>query len=94
MAEKEKKHKSEHKHTPAPKGRGKTHEMHIRKADSGGYSARHEMMPDELTGKDLPEQEHLLPDLQSLHDHIDNHFGENEEGGEPGSPSPSPTPAA
>ena len=56
------------------KKKGKTKSMHVRKADSGGFIASHSMQPDEQ-GMPSPDQEHILPDLESLKDHMGQHFG-------------------
>jgi len=76
MAEKEKKTE---KKKPTKKGKTKT--MHIRKADSGGFVANHDMLPEEMEGKmqQPPPQEHVLPDLSALQDHVGQHFGPEEE---------------
>lgn len=64
MADKKKKHKV--------KG------MRVRKATTGGYIAHHdEMMPGE-DGTMPPQEEHVLPDLAALKDHM-NHFEPQEE---------------
>ena len=75
MAEKEK--KTEKKKTTTH--HGKTKEIHARRATSGGYIARHDMMPDEATGKEPPEQEHVLPDIEALKQHMQDHLGPEEE---------------
>lgn len=58
------------------KKKHKVHGMRIRKAH-GGYIANHEMPPG-ADGKMPPEQEHILPDLAALKDHMD-HFEPPEE---------------
>ena len=75
MAEKEKKseHKTEKKH-----GKSKVKGMHVRKAENGGYISTHELLNDPMTGKAGPEQEHILPDLAALKEHM-NHFEPQEE---------------
>jgi hypothetical protein len=70
------------KKTEKKKGKkGKTKTMHIRKADSGGFVANHDMLPEEMEGKmqQPPPQEHVLPDLENLKAHVQDHFGDEEE---------------
>lgn len=83
MAEKEKKSEKKSK-----KKKHQVKAMHVRKADSGGYVATHELPSDE-SGMPQPNQEHVLPDLNALKEHMD-HF-EPEQGGEQ---APAPMPAA
>lgn len=87
MAEEKKKpeHKSKHR-----KG---LHEMHIRKAASGGFIAKHPDSrgrmnhdgADAETGENL---QHVLPDMEGLHDHMEQHMG----GAEPGEAAPGAEP--
>jgi hypothetical protein len=74
MAEKEK--KAEKK---SNKKKHKVKSMHIRKADNGGFIAQHELPPDEQ-GAPQPGQEHILPDIGALQQHVGDHFGDEEEG--------------
>jgi hypothetical protein len=61
--------------------KGKTKEIHARRADSGGYIAKHDMLPEEMEGKMLqpPQQEHVLPDIEALKQHMQDHLGPEEE---------------
>ena len=69
----------------------KPHSMHIKRGKSGGFIVEHHHQADD--GDMTPEPEdHVVPDLASLHDHIDQNMGDQE-------PAPSPdmsqaTPAA
>jgi hypothetical protein len=58
--------------------KGKTKSMHVRKADSGGFIANHQMQPDDA-GMAQPDQEHILQDLPQLQQHMADHFGPEEE---------------
>jgi len=91
MAEKEKKHESKSESKPK---KHKVKIMHIRKADSGGYVAGHELPPDMMTGKVPPEQEHILPDIEAMKQHVQDHMGPDEEEGQPAGATPAPTPSA
>ena len=67
----------------APKsGKGRVHEIRIRRA-KGGFIAKHEpeMDPDNPAAP-KPDDEHVIPDLAALHNHIDQHWGD----GEPAAP--------
>lgn len=73
------KKKSEKK--PAKKKGGKKVKgMHVRKADSGGFIAKHDA-PDEGAA-----EEHVLPDMAALQSHMSDHMGEDEVGPAPVSP--------
>lgn len=62
-------------------------EMRLRHAASGGYIAKHSFKPG--PGEAAPEdEEHAIPDLDSLHDHIDNHFSAPPKPQAPAMPSP------
>jgi len=86
MAEKKPEKKSEKKKAGK---KGKTKEIHARRADSGGYIAKHDMMPEEMEGKmqQPPQQEHVLPDIEALKQHMQDHLGpeEEEQEGQPAS---------
>jgi hypothetical protein len=67
------------KKTEKKKGKHKVKGMHVRKADSGGFIAKHEdMMPGE-DGVMPPPQEHVLPDMGALQQHMQDHMGEEQE---------------
>jgi hypothetical protein len=73
------------KHSSKSKGK-KVHEMHIRKADSGGYIAKHDMeQPEDPSQEGNPSEEHVLPDVQSLAQHVQDHMSP-----EPPEAAPSP----
>jgi hypothetical protein len=70
MTEKKSEKKSKKKH--------KTKSMHVRKADNGGFIARHDgILPGE-DGVMPPEQEHVLPDIEALKQHMGDHMGDDE----------------
>lgn len=66
-----------------PKGGGKksaakTHSIHIRRADGGGFIAKHELM-----GKDgeTGTAEHILPNMDALQGHVQQAMGDQPESG-------------
>ena len=73
------------------KGGKKPHSMHIKRAHSGGFVVTHHHAPaDDGT---MPEPEdHVVPDLDSLHDHIDQNMGD--QGPAPTAPPPEAAAAA
>ena len=56
------------------KGKGRpVHEMRIKHAASGGFIARHSFRPQ--PGEAAPEdEEHAIPGMDQLHDHLDEHM--------------------
>lgn len=67
---------------PPKTGEKKLKEMHVRKAHNKGFIARHEFEPPiDIESKRHPDEEHILPDMAALHDHLDEHLGGG--GGEP-----------
>lgn len=63
---------------------GHAHGMRIRRGKSGGFIAKHEQDPADMAavmGGGGGEDEHAIPDLQALHNHIDQHFGDQPEAG-------------
>lgn len=67
---------------------GKPHSIHVRRGKSGGFIAHHHHMPDE-SGMAAPPEEHVIPDLASLQDHMQQNMGD-----QPPAPAPTPDPAA
>ncbi len=63
----------------------KPHSMHIRRGKSGGFIVEHHHMPDE-DGMTAPTEEHVVPDLQALQDHVAENMGD--QGAAPQSPDP------
>lgn len=63
----------------------KPHSMHVRRGHSGGFVVTHHHMPDE-SGIGMPDEEHVVPDMQSLHDHMDSSMGD--QGPAPVAPPP------
>lgn len=98
----EKKSKSKKKKSKTTKGGKKIREMHIRKASSGGFMARHEHEPSGDGMQTPPDDIHLMPDVSALKDHMGEHFSDGEEpeeepsagGPGPGGMPSAPTPGA
>jgi hypothetical protein len=63
----------------------KPHSLHIKRGHSGGFVVTHRHMPDE-TGATQPDEEHVVPDMESLHDHLDSTMGD--QGPAPQAPPP------
>jgi len=54
----------------------KVHKMHIRHAANGGYIAEHEAPPSpDGMGMGEPNEEHALPDINALTQHVADHMG-------------------
>jgi hypothetical protein len=68
--------------------KGKPPHVHIHKADSGGFMARHVhegMGAMGMGGAEQPkDEEHILPTLADVHEHLDKTFGPHEEMAEGG----------
>lgn len=73
------------KKSSAKSGGKKPHSIHIKRGHSGGFVATHHHQPDE-TGAAMPSEEHVVPDLSSLQDHIASNMGD--QGPAPMSPPP------
>lgn len=71
-------------------------EMHIRRGKSGGFIAKHihDTDPDAPGMAPEPDEEHVLPNLDALHSHIDANMGDQAAApqAEP-APDPSAAPA-
>ena len=67
----------------------KVHTMHIRKAANEGYIATHDFEKPQGGGGDMgdmatpPSEDHVLPNIQALQDHVGDHMGPQEEEPEP-----------
>lgn len=86
----QKKPKSKKKKSKSSGSMKKLRMMHIRKARSGGFIAQHEHEPSK-DGAPTPPDEHVVPDLKALQEHIGDHFQEGEEPDESeGSAGPGP----
>lgn len=59
----------------------KLHEMHIKRAASGGFIAKHPNEHGSLNHED-GRFHHVVPNMDALHDHMEEHLGEPEEGEE------------
>lgn len=69
-----KKSKSKAKHSSVKK----PHELHIRKSANGGYIAKH--VHKATAGAEPPEaEEHTLPDVGALQQHVGEHMAPDEE---------------
>jgi len=79
MAEKDKK-ESPAKKVLGGKKKSKRHvkEMHIRHAKSGGYIARHDLEKGQA-GEPPEQEEHILPDLSALQNHVAENMQPQEE---------------
>lgn len=90
---KESKKEPEKKDKKAKKKGGKrVKEMHVRRGASGGYIAKHDFERPTDAMAQMPEsEEHILPDMNALHDHMDEHMGEEQQeaagGAEPAAPA-------
>lgn len=66
-------------------GKKKTHVhgMHIRRAANGGFIARHEMADEDGNPAiDAGANEHIIPDMDAAHDHLDAHMGDQPAAGD------------
>jgi len=65
----------------------KPHELHIRRSANGGYISKHIHKP--VAGAEPPEpEEHTLPDIGSLQEHVGEHMAPEEGAG--GAPQGAP----
>lgn len=84
--------KSSHSRTKSAMGgshkTGKPHSIHVRRGKSGGFIAHHHHAPD-ADGMSAPPEEHVIPDMDSLNQHMTQNLGD-----QPPAPPPSPPPAA
>lgn len=79
------------------KGGKKPHSMHIKRAHSGGFVVTHHHAPADDGSMSDPDEDHVVPDLDSLHDHIDQNMGDQGPAPitpPPAAPAPAPAPAA
>lgn len=91
-----KKKKSSKKSKKSSKKSKAPHRMHIRGAANGGYIVEHEFPPSKSGSAEPPQpsEEHQIPDLDSLKDHIEEHAAnmggnaDEDEGGEGAAPAP------
>lgn len=65
----------------------KPHSIHVRRGHSGGFIAQHFHKPDETGAAQEPE-EHVLPDMQSLQDHMASNLGDQGPAPAPAEPNP------
>jgi hypothetical protein len=70
------------------KSKSHAHSMHIHRGKSGGFVVTHHHEPDE-TGMTAPSEDHVVPDLDSLHQHMDASMGD-----QPPAPQAAPPEAA
>lgn len=72
----------------------KPHEIHIRRGKSGGFIVRHSFKPEPGAQGVMPEdEEHVLPDVDSLQQHVGEAMADQPDQATP-PPPPSPTGAA
>jgi hypothetical protein len=81
--ETKKEEKAEGEHKPAEKDKKKksgkkVKGMHVRRATSGGFIVKHDMDTSEEPGKPMEQEEHAIPDIAALHDHMEQHMGDEE----------------
>jgi hypothetical protein len=55
---------------------GKVHEMHIRRAHSGGFIVKHHHEPDPESGASAPSEEHVVGDVDQLQQHVADNMGD------------------
>jgi hypothetical protein len=68
----------------------KPHHLEIHRGKSGGFIAHHHFSPEE--DGSMPETEqHVVPDMNSLHDHLDQTMGD--QGAAPAAAPPEPAQA-
>lgn len=67
----------------------KPHSIHVKRGKSGGFIVTHHHAPDETGAMPEPE-DHVVPDMDSLHDHMDQNMGDQ---GPAPAPAPEPSPA-
>lgn len=67
----------------------KAHKMSIRRSANGGYIAEHSYQPEENGVAPEPE-EHTVPDIEALKEHVGEHMGPEEE--PQAQPQAAPTP--
>lgn len=84
-------------HEKAKKSGKKPHSIHVRHAASGGYIATHHHKPSKESMLDSSEPEdHILPDMQALQQHMADNMPQPEDQGQPspdqsgGAPPPPP----
>jgi hypothetical protein len=80
---KSKKSKKGHKRHP--------HAIHIRRAANGSFIAEHHFSPDDQ-GNTPPMEEHTLPDVGMLQDHVGQEMGAPENPEQTPEPAPQPAP--
>lgn len=67
----------------------KPHELHIRKSVNGGYIAKH--LHKATAGAEPPEpEEHTIPDIAALQQHVGEHMAPEEAAGGGGAPQGAP----
>lgn len=70
----------------------KPHEVHVRRGHSGGFVVRHSHKPSD-TGEMPPDEEHVVPDMAALQQHMQDSMGDQPPA--PATPPPDPNaPAA
>ena len=72
------------------KSKNKPHSAHIKRAHSGGFHVTHHFKPTGDDGMPAEDTEHVVPSVEALHDHIDQHFGDQQPVQMPQQSVPSP----
>lgn len=92
VAEKDKKDSKKKAGEKKKGAKKKVRAMHIRKAANEGYIATHDFEKPQGGGGDMgdmgdmatpPSEDHVLPNIQALQDHVGDHMGPQEEEPEP-----------
>jgi len=73
------------------KSGGKPHSIHVRRGHSGGFVATHHHKPD-ADGQMQEPEEHVIPDMQSLNQHMSDSMGDQPPA--PAAPDPAAAQAA
>ena len=74
------------------KSKNKPHGAHIKRGHSGGFHVTHHFKPTADDGQTPEDTEHVVPSLEALHDHLDQHFGDQPPVQMPPQSGPSPDP--
>lgn len=65
----------------------KPHSIHVKRGKSGGFIVTHHHAPDDAGVTPEPE-DHVVPDLDSLHQHVDDSMGDQGPAPVPEPPTP------
>ena len=70
----------------------KPHSIHVRRGKSGGFIAEHHFKNTDPGEMNPEPEEHVLPDISSLQDHMAQHMGDQPD--QQAEPAPEPAPPA